>query len=655
MEQDEIGIAIDTAFELNKPRKAVVDKSRFQTKAGLRTKYAELSNQLESKLNEILTKAHQDFLSEMINYVLEYRSNLQNGDQFKLSFVHTGVISISCSKSEHEFIFEQFIDELTKKQLQNVISVSASEKVTVDTIVQMIYERILTDDLLKQLRIDEKNEKKFQQSLRFSQFAKIYEQHGGNEPIILLLDDLIFLNYETVNHLFRLLHDNLRRVPVLVFAGLSQASISLQSIIQPETLSDLIIHSFATRNVCEVRDEVFENVLIGSELKLRFGGGCLGYFLNAFNNYDFSIKNIERLAKLAIWDFCYSNEDALLNGTAGEFERKLGKLDDQQIQRICVNTATSFGIKFEGDVRKQLVGLFKQMQTIESDFMNELKALHQLIAGLLEDKKFYRLYIDYLSDENGEELQKLAKLLRPLSRDAWKTRLETAIHSDSESRLLQEVLRPQFEKFGDIPEQEAVVAEQKKQQQPLADKVKNRASFQAAMRQNALNPSKNSPFDSWKNETVKLIEEHFKNLPNPSRSPLSELFYCDNVERLKELDLVSPRETITRRLASSEEFVRSIQSAQQKENNALVNFRPSICTAFKLYRESQVKINLADWLESYKAQIEQTEGAKTVGRKQKLSQADLMKSFFSNVHDLNYLGILEKAARTSDYVTKLVL
>lgn len=665
MEQDEIGIAIDTAFELNEmPAKSVRsnDKSRFQERADLRkSKYAELTSQLEDKLNVILAKAHQDFLRQMIEYVREYRSSLEGGDQFKLSFVHTGIISISCSTSEHQLIFEQFIKALDEEQLQNVISVSASEKVTVDRIIEMIYQRILTDDLLARLGI-EKNAKKFQQSLRFSQFAKIYQDHRGNEPIILILDDLIFLSYETVNHLFRFLHDNLRRVPVLVFAGLSQASISLQSIIKPETLSGLLISSFATRNVCEIGDEVFHNALIRSELKLRFGARCLSYFLNVFNNYDFSIKNIERLAKLAIWDFCQSNEHAFLNGTAEEFEDKLGKLDDHQILRLSVDLDSLSELgkerKFEGDVRKQLVGLFTQMQATESDFMSELKALNQLIAGLGHGGKhfyqhFYQLYISYLSAERDEELE---KLLKSLSADEWRTMLESAIHSDSanESRLLQEVLRPQFEKLGEIPEQEAVVVVQKKQ--PAVQSLfKTREQFNVARKQN-VNRSMNSPFDSWKNETVSLIKKHFENLPNPSRSPLSELFYYDNVERLKELDLVSVRETISGRLASSEEFVRFIRSTQQKENNELVDFRPNICTAFKVYRESQVKINLADWLGSYQAQVEPVEkSTKSAGRKRKPVKTDPMKSFFSNLQDLSYLGILEKTARSTDYITKLIL
>lgn len=658
--EHEIGISIETAFELNDVKSVrSTDKNYSKKKLDLKSRRLtcdELTKQLEDKLSAIQGNSHLDLINQMIDYAREYRSSLVDGGH-QLSFVRTGIISISCSTAENEFIFEQFIAALKKEpNSPNVISVSAGEKMTVEEIIEAIYKRVLTEDLLKRLSV-EKNAKKFLQSLRFKQFARIYQNQVSNKPIILIIDDLLFMNYETVNHLFRFLHDNLHNVPVLVFSGLSQASVSLQSIIRPETLSILLIRHFASKNTFEICHEVFSSVLIGTDLKLRFGGRCLGYFRETFNLYDFSIKNIERLAKLAIWSFSYSNANARLNGTAVEFEKKLKNLNDKDLESVWASLDSLGGVVAVGDVRKQLVELFKQMQVVESNFMSELKALHELISGQCEEKKkpFYQFYIDYLSDES-DELEKLAKHLKLISKDEWRSRMENVVDKSSadQTNLVRQILRPQFEKLEDVSEVAV------KQSAPSG--VRNRSEFLFGNQVKAKNPVSNSPFGSWRNNTVNLINEHFANLLNPTRCPLKELFYYDDVEQLKQLDLVSLREAVLKRLASSDEFLTSMHSAKEKENNQLAVFRPDICVAFNLYRESQVKINLADWLESYQtlleSPIESEKSTATSGpkkRKFQADQTDLMKRFFSNLQGLKYLGILEKDVRSNDYVTKLIL
>lgn len=673
MDEEEAGLSVDTAFELNdEPNKKLIsaEKQRFMRGSEVkRSMYFKLSNQLEDKLNGIQQKVHFDFINEIVDFIDHYKAKLEDGDKFELSFVQTGIISISCSTTEYEFIFDLFINKLNESCLKNVIFVSASDKMTLEMIVDLIYKQTLTDELLNEV-IRVKNEKKFLQTLKFKQFASIYQKHFANEPIILIIDDLISMNRETINHLFELLHNNLDKVPALVFCGLSQASVSLQSLIKPKVLNRLCISSFTTKDSFQILDEVFDSAFIETDLDLKFGSKCLTHFLNTFTYYDFSIKKIEHLAKLAIWDFCYSNEFAFLNGEEDRFVNKLNDLSKDELKRL-MSMESMRDCEVDSDVKGQLVNYFKDMSSIEATFLGELRALYELIKTTTIVDSFRSLYLNFLSTDFNikQDIEKLSRTLMDFQAEEWRERLESVISNDLINQTgLVKLLRQQFDKLGDVLKEKVVVEEKK----DLFKNLNGRYAFKIQLAENAKKQEINSPFKQWKKDTINLIKEHLNELDNPSYFYLNELFYYDNSDLIKQFNLVSFREQTIKHLVSSDHFVKTLQkhSTKQKENDRLIAYKPEICFAFKLYRESQSKINLADWLQSYLVVLEQHElgkatyqaNTKKSPRKKMKAEIDkneltnqLTSNFFSNVFDLGYLGILESTGKSTDYATKLIV
>ena len=666
---EDIGISIDTAFELNdKPKDVYLkDKSNFKmNNFELKSlKYAELSTQLEDKLNKIQTDVHLDFINQMINFINEFKIDLNEENRFK--FIHTCILSISCSTTEYEFIFDLFIKKLNESSISNVILISSNDKLTLEKIIDLIYTQMLTNELLGKIQVNgDRNEKRFKQTLKFKQFLAIYKKYNGDEPIILIIDDLISMNPETINSLFEFLYNNLDIIRFLVFCGLSQASVSLQSLIRPKILNYLCLNSFSSKESFKIIDEIFFSTFIESDLKLKFGSKLLGHFFTTFNYYDFSIKKIEHLAKLAIGDFCFSNEHAFLNGTLEEFKAKLDELDDKQLAKLKELDSLKECKFNDSKLKEQLIGLFKNVNEIEIVFVSELKALYVLIEKTSISDCFRSLYIDYLSTEEAsfkEDLEKLSSELMSFTSDQWKTRLVNVMNNDAINQTeLVQILSMQFDKLDAASLDESIVEEKKNSS---LKNFHNRYEMLSQLAKKAKNPQSNTLFNSWKKETTSLIRKHFHELKNPSYQYLNELFYYDNLEQLKQFNLASTRETTLKRLANSDQFVKSIRnhSTKKKDNDHLLAFKPEICFAFKLYKEQQLKINLADWLESYLVVLEQNELENNTitksSRKRKKIQLDknkLTKKFFTNVYDLAHLGILEKTNRSNDdYVTKLIL
>lgn len=651
-DHEEIGCSVENAFELNdRPSKTKLEeKVRLKNQLLKKELFMKLNNQLEAKLHGTQSNLHLEFIDQLITYFQDCKNAIQSNEG-TLDLIPTGIISIKSSTTEHEFIFNQIIDKLNRINKNKLIYLQSTSKLTVQNIVGLIYEKILDKDLLNKLGV--KNERRYLRDLKFQQFVSIYSKEIGNEPFILLIDDLVSFNCEFINLLFRFLHSYIAKLPVIVFCGLSQTFVTLQSLFKPMVLSQLTIRSFSTKMTLDIMEQVFYSTFIDTDLDLQFGSKLLTHFQNTFNSYDFSVKKIEHLAKLAIWFFCYRNEFAYLNGSVEDFKEKIKKMDKNSLEKLKKLPSLSEFSQENEAFKRELVEQFIRMSEVKSDFLNEIKAFYALISETRADDSFCNLFIKFLTDSQkdfDDEWRKWSKFLDKFSLDDWRERIEKISEDNqiNQTKLAIE-LRKQLDKLDALNDESFTEKNYK-------INVKNRKTKEELQRE-LLTGIKDvgSPVQIWKSSTIKIMKSHLSDLENPSVSYLNEIFYYDNLDEISQLNLVSFRETLIKRLEDPNSFAKLVQ---QTLPNELKSFKPDLCTAFRLFRESQYKINLADFLESGIVCLEQNEIDKKDNsrkrRKLEVDKNEITFRFLTAIHDLGYFGFFEKQSKSNDIIVKLV-
>ncbi|EMR10609.1 hypothetical protein PNEG_01312 [Pneumocystis murina B123] len=485
--------------------------------------------------------------------------------------------------------------------------------------------------------------------------------------LVIFLQEVEGFDGNFFNHFITILKKMHKRVPLLLFIGISTSVEIFQDILEKKSLKALNIKYFNTKHSNYSPDIAIEKILVSSKHpKLRLGPHLYYTLFDMYQKHSFNIASFLSAIKFATMSHFFSNPISIVNH-CNSAHSELISHDHLE----CLRSLPSIKRYIEDLLDK---GDIYSAESLLNDDYYFRNIINTLIHDIEEHNKKLDAFIFFLNIIQGKYASSVRKkslswIYGKLLENDIQRNLDTILNpikimnSISILQFIQEALalKDIHDQFPDLEDfyrriSDIVELSEDKNLIHISNNETNSCSKTEEISNKAYSELNDkvigSEFYNIRNSLYEYLQEIFrKYFISPMTYPLHELYYF-NYSRAY-LDAFHPRirAAIDTALSLPSHYLSCNYEAGDKENeNSLtISSLPKICISYRLFLESGFLINVSDWLTAF---IQSASKENNKDDKQD-SEEYLQAEFLQSLEELRYLGFIKSTKRKTDHVAKI--
>lgn len=496
------------------------------------------------------------------------------------------------------------------------------------------------------------------------------------KPVVIVFKDFEGFPNHVLQDFITICGNHLDELPLVMVFGIATTVGAVHRALPHAVSSILSMEKFQIPPSSDCLTQVLTKVLMTNAVPFKLSAKVFNFLLDIFLYHDFSVVGFIQALKFTMLEHFYSNCSSILCQTTKNVSEQVMLLSAKQLDdvRSCMSfrrfverQPPAEQIKLLDDnnyAKKVVIELIESIEKYHSTIYPVLLCLHTVVHKLPQwplGRQVRELYASCLGGNicDSQDYERAMNLIRALSREELQANLrQMSCHLRAEvsdelsivrdqldehcAKLdqVEDLSLPHFTENLDDSSVEDAILPKKLTMYTLREKLRKME------RKNKV-PTK---FEVLRDGIVDYLDSIFRKYLGSYRNlVLHEVFYYDDVDRLRKCINASPRATIQNALTQPNTYLHN--DLLDLDPGQLTSDLPDVSLVYKLHLECSRLINLYDWLQAF-VTIVQSEaepgksGTKSVDR---VIQA----RFIQAVSELQFLGFIKPTRRKTDHVARL--
>ncbi|XP_035794782.1 origin recognition complex subunit 3-like [Anopheles albimanus] len=646
---------------------------------------------LERAITNIQTTSHGKVLDDLLAFVEECYFAVEYDGALPTSILLTGI-----NQTDHLSQFRNLTDHIHNNTLSYVVILQSRDcsgiKQAIEAMVGGFMEQQLADD-----DTQEKPLRKNQLNLPVLQ-AWYFEKHEHMErkpKLTIILPEFEHFKPNMLEDFILILHSHAPHLPFVLIFGVATTMSSVHSALPYHVTSKLKLSTFQSEPSITHLNKLLDHVFLTPFCPLHLSAKTLTLLLDIFLFYDFSVNGFVQGLKVAFMEHYF---DQSIHGLStivrddddlSEMVEKLTANDLQQIRELpsfrpFVESldqpqAVIDFLTDDDHLKRSLPAMLLRVHNYWFIFHCALEILHALVYDLPKaplGKSLRELYCHAAASDvtTLPEFHECMKLISFLSKEEMLLKIKAMLdivlayvnrndQLNTEGCIVYEVAPLEEIANGLVVLSDELGA-------ATYDMVPNGSGLDKTDRQQLLSPSMGrqelrekllNGVRSAKQESgvtraigrlmkylVKRIFQRYLKPPNATSVPLIELFLFSDSAAMRRHIIGSPRAAMHTALTNPQHYLQC-ECCILDDPDSILPTLPDICIAYKLHLECGKLINLYDWLQAFRAVVEE----RSPDELDEQVSPQIQARFTLAVSELQFLGFIKTSKRKTDHVTRL--
>ncbi|PNF31504.1 Origin recognition complex subunit 3 [Cryptotermes secundus] len=657
--------------------------------------YKSLWSSLEVKLESLQEEVFSQILENLVLYIQNCHINKSRNkirNEIPSATLLTGV-----NLPDHEALFATLSSQLHDKVTPYVATLQARHCATVRSAIEhlvlqfMNYNKVQRDDDLEETVKDniKKNQYNFltlsawyKEQLR----SKSPKKKSKNKPalemdkdaaLVVIIPNVEGFSPHILQNFILIASGYINSLPLVFVFGVATAVCALHRSLPYHVSSKLCNEVFHSQPSTAYLNQVLEKVVLTSTCPFQLDDKTFKLLTDIFLFYDLSVYGFIQHYKYCMMEHFFNCDHNVLCCSISELSQNIKSLSKEQLEEL--RQLPSFRRYVDTLPKKEKAPLLlddHHFKEVLEELMTELhgyllnlhtylRCLHTLTASLpksplgkqlrevynmaiccdISESPQFRECFQLLGFQSREELlDKLGKVLGFLESASSNMSVKVSHLKDVQEELSKY--------YTSIANMGIEATEQPLKSPSKIDIGENINRYQ--LKEKLLELSrKQKPLSAYE-ETRKNLLDYLAGsvfpqfLVPPTNVPFNEVFFFNNVARVKRHIVGTPRAAIHMALNNPHYYL-ECKCCKLDKTSSIIPSMPDICIVYKLHLECGRLINMYDWLQAFLAIVNPSE----LGEEQRDVAPEIQARFTRAVAELQFLGFIKPSKRKTDHVTRL--
>ncbi|XP_050090695.1 origin recognition complex subunit 3 [Anopheles aquasalis] len=522
-------------------------------------------------------------------------------------------------------------------------------------------------------------------------YLEKHEQMERKPTLTIILPEFEHFKPTMLEDFILILNSHAPRLPFVLIFGVATTISSIHSALPYHVTSKLKLSTFQSEPSITHLNKLLDHIFLTPFCPLHLSAKTLTLLLDIFLFYDFSVNGFMQGLKLAFMEHYF---DQPIHGLStiilddddlSEMVEELTANDLQQIRELpsfrpfveslqqpqaVIDILTDDG-HLKRSLPKMLLGVHNYWFTFHCA-LEILQALFYDLPMAPLGKHLRELYCHAAASDITAlpEFHECMKLLSFLSKEEMMLKIKAMLdivlayvnrndQLNTEGRIVYEVAPLEKIASGLVVLSEELAAatydvlpNDKTDDQQLLSPSMGRQELRDKLLNGVRSAKQKSgvtrAMDRLMNYMVKRIFQRYLKPPNAYSVPLIELFLFSDSAAMRRHIIGSPRAAMHTALTNPQHYLQC-ECCILDDPDSILPTLPDICIAYKLHLECGKLINLYDWLQAFRAVVEE----RPPDELDEQVSPQIQARFTLAVSELQFLGFIKTSKRKTDHVTRL--